>query len=306
MTEAFAPELPYHPSSYRRWDEEHPPYPQPPPAYSMPQYSHYPPNYPYLPNLPNSSPSHPMYHPSAGVLPPGMMMPPYPPPAFTWNHRPHAMVEYITDIAPQDVLSGRGGATNSHSGNKVFRSLVKEYQEQYLHAKKRDKPSVADLVVQRVRERGGRFLRRWDTDASGNVLWVDIGDLRAREKTCQALREGAPELRRRRKSDDDHSVGGGGRQEITKTHTVVTHSPVATSSPSSMNDSSREPGVHSSPELPRSHTIYNDESPKEDMIYPIPAMLVRDGGKPLSVHQLTDPERRMYWNDFMPPHPDRQ
>ena len=29
-------------------------------------------------------------------------------------------------------------------------------------------------------------------------MWVDIGDERAREKTCQALREGAPELRRRR------------------------------------------------------------------------------------------------------------
>jgi hypothetical protein len=29
------------------------------------------------------------------------------------------------------------------------------------------------------------------------VLWVDIGDDRAREKTCQALREGAPALRRK-------------------------------------------------------------------------------------------------------------
>jgi hypothetical protein len=32
---------------------------------------------------------------------------------------------------------------------------------------------------------------------SGQVIWVDIGDDRAREKTCQALREGAPEIRKK-------------------------------------------------------------------------------------------------------------
>eukprot|EP00535_Pseudo-nitzschia_heimii_P006442 CAMPEP_0197174084 /NCGR_PEP_ID=MMETSP1423-20130617/761_1 /TAXON_ID=476441 /ORGANISM="Pseudo-nitzschia heimii, Strain UNC1101" /LENGTH=309 /DNA_ID=CAMNT_0042622979 /DNA_START=511 /DNA_END=1437 /DNA_ORIENTATION=+ len=108
---------------------------------------------------------------------------------------PH--VEYITDIQPNDVLSGRGGATNSHSGNRAFRSLVKQYQSDYLRAKKRDKPQVAAIVVDKIREKGGRFLRRYTTKSEG-VFWVDIGDVRAREKTCQALREGAPEIRRRK------------------------------------------------------------------------------------------------------------
>jgi hypothetical protein len=113
---------------------------------------------------------------------------------------PSEPVEYVVNVKPEDVLSGRGGATNSHSGNRAFRNLVKEYQERYLRAKKRDKPDVASVVVDVVRKRGGRFLRRTGhTDSLGQVLWADIGDDRAREKACQALREGAPEIRRQRK-----------------------------------------------------------------------------------------------------------
>jgi hypothetical protein len=85
------------------------------------------------------------------------------------------------------VLSGRGGATNSHSGNRAFRTLVKKYQTQYLKAKKRDKPAVAAVVVEKIRATGGRFLRRHHVTSNG-VVWVEIGDEKAREKTCQALR----------------------------------------------------------------------------------------------------------------------
>ena len=91
----------------------------------------------------------------------------------------------ISDITPNDVLCGRGGATNSHSGNRVFRSFVKKFQERYLKAKKRDKPAVASVIVDLVRKQGGRFLRRYERTApNGQVLWVDIGDERAREKVC--------------------------------------------------------------------------------------------------------------------------
>jgi hypothetical protein len=68
-----------------------------------------------------------------------------------------------------------GGATNSHSGNRAFRALVKDHQKRYLLAKKRDKPSVASIVVELIR----------DTNHQGQVRWVDIGDERAREKTCR-------------------------------------------------------------------------------------------------------------------------
>lgn len=118
--------------------------------------------------------------------------PPHPHPPTTWSAvTPPSYVEYITRLGPDDVLSGRGGATNSYEGNKAFRKLVKEYQEQYLQAKKRDKPSVASIIVELIRKKGGRFLcrlhdnktRNYKTDPDGNVLWVDIGDDKAREKT---------------------------------------------------------------------------------------------------------------------------
>ena len=133
------------------------------------------------------------FHPAVRPTPGANMwtMPrPTPPP------RP---IPLVFDITPSDVLCGRGGATNSHSGNRAFRSFVKDYQDRYLKAKKRDKPAVASVIVDLVRQKGGRFLRRYERPApNGQVLWVDIGDDRAREKTCQALRENAPELRRRK------------------------------------------------------------------------------------------------------------
>ena len=125
-----------------------------PPFQPMPVYSHYPIPYPHPPWSTTS------------------------PPSF-------APIEYITELGPEDVLSGRGGATNSYKGNRSFRTLVKKYQPQYLKAKKRDKPGVAAIIVDLIRKKGGRFLRRCDNkhNTYGNVFWVDIGDDRAREKT---------------------------------------------------------------------------------------------------------------------------
>jgi len=111
---------------------------------------------------------------------------------------------YTTDpnnfpIALNDVLCGRGGLTNHHPGNIFFRRLVRIKQEAYLLASKRDKAGVAREIVELVRTLvpPGRFLKK---DEKG--MWVDIGDRKAREKTSQALREGAPELREERQTVD--------------------------------------------------------------------------------------------------------
>ena len=56
-----------------------------------------------------------------------------------------------------------------------------------------------------VRERGGRFLKRTKRPGlgpSGHFAWEDVGDQRAYEKACQALRENAPEIRRRLASQE--------------------------------------------------------------------------------------------------------
>mmetsp|Transcript_127 Transcript_127/g.176 ORF Transcript_127/g.176 Transcript_127/m.176 type:complete len:204 (+) Transcript_127:43-654(+) len=91
-----------------------------------------------------------------------------------------------TNIMDVDVLFGRGGATNNHIGNRQFRILVAQHQQEYLEAKKKEKASISKRIVGQVRQQGGRFLRK---DESGS-LWVDVGDKKASEKTSQALREG--------------------------------------------------------------------------------------------------------------------
>jgi hypothetical protein len=101
--------------------------------------------------------------------------------------------ETIAQVQVQrhDVLLGRGGETNHHLGNIQYRQLVKASQPAYLVAKRRDKPRIAAAIVAVVRARSGRFLKKHLGDHS----WRDVGNVRAREKTSQALREGAPELR---------------------------------------------------------------------------------------------------------------
>lgn len=93
------------------------------------------------------------------------------------------MTDHIND---NDVLFGRGGATNNHNGNKKFRVIVTDHQPEYVGARKKDKAIISKRIVRLVREKGGRFLRR---DASSG-LWIEVGDKKASEKTSQALREG--------------------------------------------------------------------------------------------------------------------
>lgn len=96
-------------------------------------------------------------------------------------------------VTSNDVLCGRGGATNNHSGNRKFRKLVASHQEVYLNAKKRDKKTIANLIVERIRQDGGRFLKR--EEVGGVQSWVEVPSKKACEKTSQALREGL-EVRR--------------------------------------------------------------------------------------------------------------
>ena len=93
-----------------------------------------------------------------------------------------------------DVLSGRGGGTNNHPGNEKFRELVHSKKVLYVNSSKREKALVSCAIVDFIRNQSppGRFLQR--DEKSG--LWYDIGDQKAREKTSQALREGAPDIRR--------------------------------------------------------------------------------------------------------------
>ena len=62
---------------------------------------------------------------------------------------------------------------------------------QYVAALKPDKPMIAKLLVQQIRnlDPPGRFLTQVE-----DGRYVDVGDKMAIAKTRQALREGAPEI----------------------------------------------------------------------------------------------------------------
>jgi hypothetical protein len=81
------------------------------------------------------------------------------------------------------------------TGNITFRACVKACQPAYIEAKRREKPYIAQRIVVFIRKMGGRFLKREGADSLQGDAWKDVGNNKAREKTSQALREGAPELR---------------------------------------------------------------------------------------------------------------
>jgi hypothetical protein len=104
---------------------------------------------------------------------------------------------------PHDVLSGRGGAINSHEGNVQFRQWVQEQRTRYALAKsKQEKTLVAQLVIDIVRAQQppGRFLQkdhasRLGSRSAGEEWWVELDEDKVMAKTCQALREGATQIR---------------------------------------------------------------------------------------------------------------
>jgi hypothetical protein len=103
-----------------------------------------------------------------------------------------AAKEGISFFADADVLSGRGGGTNVHPGNRNFRDLINLHRRAYLKARKNDKPAISRAIVRAIRDNNGKFLKK--DEKSG--LWFEIGDDAAREKTSQALRQRAPEMRK--------------------------------------------------------------------------------------------------------------
>lgn len=100
--------------------------------------------------------------------------------------------EGIAVFNDNDVLSGRGGGTNVHPGNRTFRDLINLHRRAYLKARKNDKPAISRAIVRTIRDSNGRFLKK--DEKTG--LWFEVGDDAAREKTSQALRQRAPEMRK--------------------------------------------------------------------------------------------------------------
>jgi hypothetical protein len=81
--------------------------------------------------------------------------------------------------------------------------MVESRKVDYVNCKRIDKPLVAlDIIREwRAQKPPGRFLKL--DESSG--LWHDVGDRKAREKTSQALREKAPQLRKQQIEIDEET-----------------------------------------------------------------------------------------------------
>ena len=118
----------------------------------------------------------------------------------------------ISEPHDHDVLYGRGGGTNHHPGNKRYRKMVEDKKLDYVNSKRLDKPLVALEIIKAWREQQppGRFLKL--DEKTG--MWFDVGDKKAREKTSQALREKAPQIRKQQEEERMALEGGEVRNAI--------------------------------------------------------------------------------------------
>ena len=103
-----------------------------------------------------------------------------------------------------DVLLGRGKGSNNYIGNRKFRELITQHQQQYVSAKRKDKPVLAKFVSELVRSQDppGRFLQ-YDTASQG---YYEVSAEEVVRKTSQALREGKSQRNKRRASSSNLHV----------------------------------------------------------------------------------------------------
>lgn len=85
-----------------------------------------------------------------------------------------------SEIFPNDVLLGRGTGPNEHMGNCIFREEVEKCREAYLSASvnKAREEQILDGIVSSIQQRGGRFLRKLDSqsDTAGKTVYQVVID----------------------------------------------------------------------------------------------------------------------------------
>ncbi|KAL7524284.1 hypothetical protein ACHAXR_000508, partial [Thalassiosira sp. AJA248-18] len=76
-----------------------------------------------------------------------------------------------------DILSGRGGRTNLHAGNVMFRDEARKLRDVYEKGSPVEKLGISRDLVKRVKAYGCRFLAKGD-----DGLWYEMTDDGARKK----------------------------------------------------------------------------------------------------------------------------
>ena len=152
-------------------------------------------------------------------------------------------------------MTGRGGAINSHIGNKTFREWVRVRKEEYnLAPCKAEKAKVAKEVMDLVKslDPPGRFLMQDPTCSSTQCWWIEVDETKALAKTCQALREGAPRIRAAHKDELEERARKPKRRK-----SASTKRPTTTAYPASNTTAEKAPIASSyvQPIFPSSTTI---------------------------------------------------
>ena len=84
-----------------------------------------------------------------------------------------------------DVLCGRGGGSNNHLGNHIYRRIVNENKETYQTCKTPSmKQCIVLSIIVAIQRNGGRFIEQ-----GKDGIWQEISSKKAIIKTSQALRE---------------------------------------------------------------------------------------------------------------------
>jgi hypothetical protein len=72
----------------------------------------------------------------------------------------------ISVPASCDVLLGRGKGYFNHIGNVRYRSIIEEHKEEYDRATEEGRQEIAEGIVSKVHDYGGRFLK------DGGGVWI--------------------------------------------------------------------------------------------------------------------------------------
>jgi hypothetical protein len=94
---------------------------------------------------------------------------------------------------PFDIICAHGKEAWNHSGNKLFRALVAQATDEYSRVGTKAEPTaIVSKILQTIRSRGTGFVKQQEqTGGAGGCKsreWIEVGDLLAREKVGQRLR----------------------------------------------------------------------------------------------------------------------
>lgn len=139
--------------------------------------------------------------------------------------------EYV-EFTQNDVLFGRGGRSNHHPGNKIYRNIVTEQQNHYRSCDKNEKTKVAQGIVDHIQNTvGGRFL---ELDR-GIKRWFLVPNVVARRKVGQALRENNTEEARAAKRAKYQGRLNSKKKNLSFVESIDGLLPMVTSAPTNTN-----------------------------------------------------------------------